>query len=174
MFHLNTVDLLQKLFNEKFYYDLRPYIPFPISKPRPPITPITMSFPSLSAYSRNMDYLVRMVKSDNVAILLGNQATMYNKRNKNYFGLARTYCTYNGTYPSNDSVIKGMAQFNAASRRIAEANDISFVDIASQVPQTPEYMYDDVHYTAKGDTRVAQIIYKAIVQNKFLDTPPNL
>jgi hypothetical protein len=94
---------------------------------------------------------------------------MYNAKNTGFFGLAQSYCVKNGTLPSPKSLTKAMSQINQASKKIADENNIPFVDIESQVPKTTEYFYDDVHYTTKGNALVANIIYKAIVQNRFLD-----
>jgi lysophospholipase L1-like esterase len=62
-----------------------------------------------------------------------------------------------------------MDLFNQASKRIAQENNVPFVDIESQVPKTDRYLTDDVHYTDAGDKKVADIIYKAILDSSYLN-----
>ena len=63
-----------------------------------------------------------------------------------------------GRRPSVASMAAGMERFNAASRTLAEAEGVTFVDLAAEVPKTLEHMWDDCHYTAKACELIARIL----------------
>jgi hypothetical protein len=48
--------------------------------------------------------------------------------------------------------------FNEAIRQKAQENHILLIDLAREVPQTREFMYDIVHYNDKGSIKAARII----------------
>jgi len=163
--HSLVVDRLTKAFTQNFYADLRNRIP----KPKSQVTyrDIT-NWPSLDAYIRNTSDMVKLAKSDNVKIIIGNQPNHYNSNPKNY-GLMQYYCRNGNVYASPKSINKGMALFNKASKDIANKNDVPFVDLESQLPKTDQYFTDDVHYTDAGDKKVADTVYKAIASSNYLE-----
>jgi hypothetical protein len=48
--------------------------------------------------------------------------------------------------------------FNAAILRKGQENHIMVIDLAREIPQENDFMYDIVHYTEKGARRTAEII----------------
>ncbi len=164
-FQFISVNRLFKGFKENFYSDLRSKLPSP--KPEIKYTD-EISFPSLNAYTRNMNHIVKLAKAEDVKVIMGNQANHYNNDPKNY-GLAQFFCKKGNTHISTKSLNKGMSLFNEASRKIADENDIPFVDIESQIPKNSRFLTDDVHYTNEGDNKVADIIFKAIVKSSYLN-----
>ncbi len=59
--------------------------------------------------------------------------------------------------------------FNEEIRAVGGNNNILVIDLAAQIPPEKEYLYDIVHFTARGSQRAAEIIAAAI-KTKF----PNL
>ena len=65
------------------------------------------------------------------------------------------------------SMIEGMRAFNASTAKVAEAEGVGFVDLAAQMPQTLEHMYDDVHYTSAGCQLIAERIFAHVQHAAF-------
>jgi hypothetical protein len=57
----------------------------------------------------------------------------------------------------------GMKQFNDVTKKIAAETGVHFVDLDAAMPKTIEHMYDDCHYTAKGNELIAEELAKAII-----------
>jgi len=155
-----------KSFTENYYSDLRSMIKPAAQTPQRKYEDI--NFPSLQAYVRNMNYIVKLAKSDNVPIIIGNQANQYADDPRAY-GLGQYYCNRNGIYASQNSLKKGIALFNNASKKIAEEQNIPFIDIDSKLPKTWRYFKDDAHYTDEGNKIVADTVYGAIVKSGYLE-----
>lgn len=120
---------------------------------------------SLGAFERNLRDLVRNARADGVEVLLASQPSLYREdlapaqRELLWFPLAHQE---RGTRPSLRSMIDGMAQYNAASRRVAEEEGAAFVDLAARVPKSTEFLYDDVHYTEQGCAVIAEALEEAV------------
>lgn len=50
--------------------------------------------------------------------------------------------------------------FNEQIRTVGKANDVLVIDLASQIPQEKNYLYDTVHLTTRGSSLAGQIIYQ--------------
>lgn len=160
-----SLDRLMKTINENFYADIRTKLP---SK-QPEITYTdAIDFPSLNAYTRNMNNIVTLAQANNVKVIIGNQANHYNNDPKNYL-LAQYFCKKGNEFISTNALNKGMTLFNEASKKIAEEKNVPFIDIESQLPKTDRYLTDDVHYTDEGDKKVAEAVYKAIIKSSYLE-----
>lgn len=162
---LISVERLKKAFFENFYADIRKNF----IKTEPKMEYVEMdSFPSLNAYIRNVNYMIKLAKADNVKIILGNQPNNYLDDPKAYV-LAQFYCKKGTINVSLKSIRTAMNKFNESSRKIALEQNIPFIDIESRVPKTWEYFTDDVHYTDKGSKRVAEVVFESIVDSSYLD-----
>jgi hypothetical protein len=56
-------------------------------------------------------------------------------------------------------------QFNEVIRNIGKMEQVKVIDLAQEVPQTTEYIYDSYHYTAKGSALAAEIILKELIED---------
>jgi lysophospholipase L1-like esterase len=61
---------------------------------------------------------------------------------------------------------------NERIRQTAASEKVPLIDLAAQIPQTKEYMYDLVHFTDKGAMSVAEIISRTF-EEKILSGTPN-
>lgn len=159
--------LLYKAFSEKFYADIKYKLPQPVKKNT--AVPVDWKFPSIDAYKRNMDYLIRLVKSDNRYIIIGNQANMYTGDEKGNYGLAQGLCKTNNRYPNIKSLTDGLTTTNDITKKLAEEYQIPFVDLEKAVPKTSNYFTDDVHYTSLGDQKVAEAVAATIIQSGYVE-----
>jgi len=57
--------------------------------------------------------------------------------------------------------------FNETIRKAAKENDVLLIDLASEIPQEKEYMYDMVHFNDNGSALAATIIGRELI--KLLD-----
>lgn len=163
-----AIQAITTFFRRNFYSDVVDiYIhKFPNKLPYPIKT---HNFPSINAFSRNMNYMVSITKSDNVKLILANQPYLYDMKYKNRSWFVQDLCTVNNEYPDTASLIYGINLFNDASKKIANKNNIQFVDLASQIPKKDEYFLDDVHFTEKGNKKVADVLYTFIVNNHLIN-----
>lgn len=127
-------------------------------------------FPSISSYKRNLVYMVKLTKYDNVKLVLANQPYLYNKNMDERIWFAQRTCSTKDTHPDLESLIFGINLFNTATSVIAKEYNIPFIDFASKVPKTLEYFSDDVHFTQKGNQQVADMLYEFIVENHIIDS----
>lgn len=174
-FHLITFDRLVKFLGDNLYSDVFAYLNKINKKGIYEVNTNTYNknyFPSKEAFKRNMQYFVDSVKKDNTMLLLGNQAFLYSKNMSVDVGRALYFpqrqCSVNGKYPDLQSVINSMNEFNTISQKLAENNNIPFVDIQKSIPKTLDYFTDDVHYTVKGNEYIANLLFKKIIEEKLI------
>jgi lysophospholipase L1-like esterase len=169
-FNSIVLSRIQKALFENFYADIR----FRIPKPNDQIKYTDdIDFKSIDAYKRNMEYIVKAAKADNVKILIGNQPVHYDG-NPVHYGLVEYFCKKNPRlYISTKAIDKGMKMFNDSTFEIAKKYDIPFIDLVKAIPVSDEYLTDDVHYTDKGDEKVAQTVYEEIVKSGYLENLPS-
>jgi len=129
-------------------------------------------FPSLNAYERNMSEMIKITDSDEVPLILANQATLYKKnmtkdeRNVLFFG--SYHCKENGKYPSIESMLKGINKFNNVTKNLATENQVPFVDLDSKIPKNLNYFTDDAHYTSLTNQLISKILFDEIVSGEYL------
>lgn len=124
-------------------------------------------FPSIEAFRRNLTKLARLTRADGRTIVFATQPFFYKDRmtdqEKNMLWFGRKFCLReDGTYPSPLSLKAAMEAFNAAIKEVAMAEKIPLVDFAEAIPQNIDYFRDDVHLTAKGAARMAELMAEAL------------
>ena len=113
----------------------------------------------LPSFRRNLTRIIHRVRQDGAQIILATQPYLYRENmpeeeRKNLF-----YDYYYKDYavvPSIAEQQSAMDAFNAAVRGIARGSNVTLVDLERAVPKSPEWMYDDVHYTVAGAQKVAE------------------
>ncbi len=124
-------------------------------------------WPSLGAFERNLTDLVSAIRRAGVDVVVGSQPSLYRedltREEREVVWFAKAH-QENGRRASIASMADGMRRFNEVSRAVAERAGVPFVDLDAAVPKTTEYLYDDVHYTAKGAARVAESLTRAVVR----------
>lgn len=131
------------------------------------------SFPSLTVYQRNLDSLIKAAKSDGVQILIGDQANLYKERvsveESKRLIFPNLVCKKGGKFYGMESIRNGIQQFNSAAKKVADENDVPFIDFDKGIPKNLEYFLDSVHYTEKGNSLVALLLLNAIKEHHFVD-----
>jgi lysophospholipase L1-like esterase len=133
-------------------------------------------FPSLDSYRDYFARLVTNLRRDGITVAVASQPFLYRdgltpaERDLLYFG--PVFAEERGEYPSVASMMNGMRQFNAASRQIAEAAHVDYLDFDAAVPKTSEYFTDDVHLTAKGYEIQAQLVYEWLLRSRLIPPRP--
>lgn len=170
MFNLATVDYLAYIAQNTLYSDFRKSSNSPDTSTKPPGKPINMSFQSITAYKRNLLSLIKILREDNVKLILGNQPFLYNKTlDKSHSWDLEWVCRTNTTYPNISSLIDGMRKINQTTKDVASQEDIQFVDIEEKIPKTLEYFSDDFHfYPAISNKIVADALFQNIISNSYI------
>lgn len=132
----------------------------------------TNDFPSISAYKRNLLYFIKILKEENVGLVLGDQPSLY-KKNLTLDEVKRIIspqliCKKNNRYISLDSFKKGLNMFNRTTREVANENNVPFIDLDKDVPKNLNYFFDSVHYTEKGNLAIANSLFNFIVSNSLI------
>jgi lysophospholipase L1-like esterase len=121
---------------------------------------------SLPAFERNMRRFVQVAQEKKYEVLLATQASLYRKDlsaiDEQVLVFPKSHMV-GRKHVSLESMTEGMKQFNDVTKQIAEDTKVHFVDLEAAMPKTVEYMYDDVHYTAKGNELIAVELAKAII-----------
>jgi len=116
-------------------------------------------WPSLPAFERNLREIVDLARRDGYDLVLASQPFLYRadltEREQEVLWTPISH-QWDGKCASLASMIDGMARFNETTRRVAREAGVGFVDLAARVPKSTEYLYDDVHYTAKGCALIAE------------------
>ncbi len=130
-------------------------------------------FPSLNSFSRNLVSFINSTHADHVQLILGTQPVIYRedltKQELDSLWVYFTMCETNGRFPNLKSMIYGMNQFNQTTKEIAAEHQIPLIDLEAKIPKTGEFMWDDCHYTKKGNLLVAQEIYDFLTKGNYLE-----
>lgn len=130
-------------------------------------------FRALPTFRRNYERLVRNVLSDDHKVVVASQPFLYadnlSARDRALLYFPQIFCAENGQYPSLDSMIAGMTQFNAEARRVAERTSVPFIDFDGAVPKNGAYFTDDVHLTAAANRILARMVFDWIVDARLID-----
>jgi lysophospholipase L1-like esterase len=170
MFNLTSVDYFFYILKNTLYSDLKKQTPRNLIA-KPPGKPVSMRFQSINAFKRNLESLIKILREDNVKLILSNQPFLYNEKlDKNRSWDLSWVCRTKNTYPNLSSLINGIREFNNASQEIAEKENIPFLDIEGKIPKSEEYFSDDFHfYPSISNKIVANTFYDYMVKNNFIE-----
>ncbi len=168
--NLLTLDFLKFIISNILYSDFKNYGKNARSLSKPPGKPIDMTFKSIDSYKRNLMSLIKITREDGVKLILGNQPYLYNaKLDKSHSWDLEWVCRTKNTYPNISSLIKGIRQFNEATKEIAHNENVPYVDIEEKIPKSEEYFSDDFHfYPAKSNKIVADTLFEYIINNNII------
>ncbi len=123
-------------------------------------------FRSLPSFREYVDALVQAVQKDGHAMIVASQANLFrgdlSPDEQRLLFFAPLMCGDGSTYPSIKAMTNGMRMFNDASREIAGARGVPFVDFEAAVPKTAAYFTDDAHLTRAGNEILARLAADAI------------
>lgn len=126
---------------------------------------------SLPAFERNQREFVRVARAAGMEVMLATQPSLYRADLSDYDQEVLVFSKVHhrdGKHASLASMVEGMQKFNEVTRKIVNDEDVPFVDLEQQVPKTTEFVYDDVHFTRKGNERVAKLIGDEIVRAELI------
>ena len=133
-------------------------------------------FLAFNSFKQFETSLTKYIQADSARCLLLMQPSLYQNpiadSIENMLWFDKTLCNKNRSgkkvYPDAASMKTAMDSFNAAVMDISVKHNCLLLNVAAQIPKTPEYFNDDVHYTAKGDSNLAQLVYDKIVESGLI------
>lgn len=131
------------------------------------------TFRALPVFRRNYERLVGNILADGHAVVIGSQPFLYASdlaaSDKALIYYPQIFCAEDGFYPTLESMIDGMRQFNAQARAVADAAHVPFLDFDSAVPKTGKYFSDDVHLRAPANQILARTVFEWIMAEKVIE-----
>ncbi len=121
------------------------------------------AWPSLASFRRNLHDLCEVCRDAGIDLVLATQPFLYrddlepHERSLLWTPISHQW---DGKRVSVGSMIDGMRTFNAATIEVARERGVGHVDLEAAMPKTLEYMYDDVHYTAKACDLIAERMFE--------------
>jgi len=168
-----TYQFLLHTFQSNFYSDLSGFLSKNVPSKNTYQGVPMHDFQSIEAYKRNLKSIITNVRADNVELIIGNQPYLYKDHMSSLelskLWLLKMFCNNNGKYPDIQSSITVLNEFNNATKDLANANKVDFVDLASKVPKNLSYFIDDVHTNENGDKMIAKTLYEFITQNNLIN-----
>lgn len=125
---------------------------------RAPVSAIQKS-KALEDFLKNLSEMVYVACGHQVRIILMTEPCIYQEKiseeidNKLWMG----YLPKPGINLSNDFLNREMRRFNDAILELRN-DGMEVIDLEKEIPKTLDYFYDDVHLTAKGAAKAAQVI----------------
>jgi hypothetical protein len=129
---------------------------------------------ALPSFRRNLTQLVYRAKQDGVTVILATEPFLYHDKMSGDEIRSLFYDYYYRDYakvPTIREQEQAMRAFNAVIREIACQEQVILVDLEASLPKSPEFMYDDVHYTVEGARVVARIFLESVSWDELLPKP---
>ncbi|MBL8821829.1 MAG: hypothetical protein JNJ77_04510 [Planctomycetia bacterium] len=130
-----------------------------------------------ATYGRHLKRLCQWMILHNTPCLLMTQPTLYKTDNteaeKNTFMMQKVECLvrhqyFHQEYPSSATLSKVMHDYNQTLLHVSGADGVQSFDLDRAIPKSLDYLYDDCHYTVKGNRLVVETMIKALVKKKLL------
>ena len=126
-------------------------------------------FKSLNDFSNYMSTLIEIIQNDGADVVLVSQPYFYKSEmtpeEDKVLWMDRGMCLIDGKYPNGETMALAMDAYNAKTAMLAGKYNLTFVHGEPALPKDLEHFVDDVHYTALGAKKLAEIIANAIVEN---------
>lgn len=127
-------------------------------------------FVSKNDFEKYMSQLAELILQDGAQPIFVSQGYLYqsemNLTTKNALWMSRTFCEKNNTFPNSKSLVMAMNEYNEITREVSRKYKIQFVDAEKKLPKDLNHFIDDVHYTTKGSTILAQLIGASILKQQ--------
>ncbi len=158
-------DITQKIRHEMLVKEAREFVSSNNNKKVP--------FPSLISYERNLRTTILFMRTENVAVLIGNQPSLYKKNPTVNESVILPFpemgCTYKGKKFSLSTFLYGLRKFNLVTRSVAESENIDFIDLDAGIPKQAKYFVDSVHFSEIGNRKLAELLYAHILQKGIIE-----
>jgi lysophospholipase L1-like esterase len=132
----------------------------------------TGNFPGLVPFRRNLSTLLDLAQKDGMAVALMTQPTLLKdsmsaeEQKVLHMVAVETYGPAKKW--SYGTAARGMKAYNDCTRNLAKARGAALLDLAQAVPQTLEYFWDDVHYSEKTYTVIAEFVAGELLRQNIL------
>ncbi|MCX6908024.1 MAG: SGNH/GDSL hydrolase family protein [Verrucomicrobia bacterium] len=130
-------------------------------------------FPGLIPFRRNLSTLVDLAQKDGTPIALMTQSTLLKdtmsaeEQKVLHMVAVETYGPAKKW--SYATASRGMKAYNDCTRSVAKTRGVTLIDLAQAVPQTLDYFWDDVHYSEKTYTVIAEFVAGELLRQNVLD-----
>jgi lysophospholipase L1-like esterase len=133
----------------------------------------TDRFPGLVSFERNFSTLLDLAQKDGTAAALMTQPTLLKESMSPEEQKVLHMVAVEAYGPtkkwSYGTAARGMAAYNERTRKIAKTRGAALIDLAQVVPQTLEYFWDDVHYSEKSYTVIAEFVARELLRQNVLE-----
>ena len=110
----------------------------------------------LNEFEKSIETFISVAKSNGIIPVLMTQASRFKEKPDSI--IIANWTLEDDFGIKYENYRKSYLDFNDSIREIGNTNNILVIDLANEIPQTKEYMYDAVHFNNKGSSLVAKII----------------
>ncbi len=119
---------------------------------------------NVAAYEAHLRQIVQLLRDKGIQPVLATYPTLAREDNKaQHAFLLSAERTWHIDF-SEEGLLDAARRINDATRRVAREMGAPLADVDAAVPRTPEYFYDQVHYTDRGAEVVARHMLQALQQ----------
>lgn len=112
----------------------------------------------LEMFAANLNIFINIAKAKNIKPVLMTQANRFTEKPDKV--IHDNWAAVKALGVSYESYRELYMAMNQTIRKVAHENDILLIDLAKEVPQTKQYMYDPVHLNNIGSEFVSGVIAK--------------
>jgi lysophospholipase L1-like esterase len=120
---------------------------------------------SLPEFEKNIKEIIKIGRQYNIRMIFFTQPTLFEDTGYWSNVESRTAWAKSKYYISAKTYARMLDKFNKKLLKICDEEQVECSDLASRIPRSREYFYDDVHFTEKGSLLMAEEIYKYISTN---------
>lgn len=129
---------------------------------------------ALREYLSNIDEIIQLASTRGIRLIFVTQPALWHtsmsedeRRRLWMGGVGNFKSNPDSPYYTVEALTRGLEVYNSLLKSYCRWRGAECFDLAEDFPQTPEYFYDDCHFTVKGSKIVAQRI-----SDYLLLTPP--
>jgi lysophospholipase L1-like esterase len=133
--------------------------------------------PALAEYRRNLRLIVAMARARGTPIVLLTQPVLWRaglaeeEKALLWLGGAGDFRRVAGAiYYEPEALAAGMDAYNRVLLEVCAETAADCVDLAARIPKTPEFFYDDCHFTDSAQPMVAEAVAE-VIQHRLVPAP---
>lgn len=117
---------------------------------------------ALAGYKQRVERLVELCKQNSIMPILMTQPALFGSGKEPVTGITLDNILANDAGQDSYTAWTVLEWYNDVVRSTAQAQGVTIVDLARELPKSYDYFYDFIHYTNKGADAVAEIIAKQL------------
>ena len=125
---------------------------------------------ALDEYTRNLREVVLLAKGHGARVLLMTQPVLWREglteeeKAMLWMGGVGDFRSRPGSlYYEPEALAEGMSAYNRRLLDVCRDTGVQCLDLAAAIPRTPEFFWDDCHFTDAGQARVAEAVAAALL-----------